>query len=96
VAVEVSVGEKSWLNVILLEAVALLQSGMPPVRPTVAPVQKIKDSGIVPVRTIGLAVLAVTVPVSVALPVVSVEANVDMRTKKVELAVVGFVTVISW
>ena len=70
VAVAVSVGEKSWLKLIVPE-VALVQSGIPPVRPIDPPVQKMSDSGIVPVRTIGVAVLAVTVPVSTAVPVVS-------------------------
>jgi hypothetical protein len=52
-------------------------------------VQNTKDSGIVPVNVICVAVLAFTVPVSVAEPVVSVEAKVDIHTKKVQLGVAG-------
>ena len=73
-------------------AVAVVQSGIPAVVVMVAPVQKISDSGIVPLRTIGLAVLAVTVPRSIELPVVSVDVYVVIRTKNVWLAVVGLVT----
>jgi hypothetical protein len=68
VAVAESTGEKSWLNAIV-PAVVVVQFAL-----TVAPVQKIKDSGMIPVSTIGSAVLAVTVPVSIGLPVVSVLA----------------------
>jgi hypothetical protein len=63
VAVAVSVGENSWLKV-TAPAVAEAQLTV-----TVAPVQKIRDSGMVPVSTIGSAVLAATLPVSIALPV---------------------------
>jgi hypothetical protein len=88
VAVAVSVGENSWLKLTApLEAVA--QSGTPAVVVTVPPVQNTKDSGIVPVRVICCAVEAVTVPVSVADPVVSVEAKVDIHTKKVQLSCMG-------
>jgi hypothetical protein len=73
VAVAVSLGENNWLK-LTAPAVAVVQSGMPPVVLTVAPVQNINDSGIVPVRTICVAVLAVTVPVSVVPPVVFVDA----------------------
>ena len=51
VAVAVSTGEKSWLKLIV-PAVAVEQSGIVPAKLTVAPVQKISDSGIWPVRTI--------------------------------------------
>jgi hypothetical protein len=85
VAVAVSVGENSWLKLTApLEAVA--QSGTPAVVVTVPPVQNTSDSGIVPVRVICCAVEAVTVPVSVADPVVSVEAKVDIHTKNVQLS----------
>ena len=73
VAVAVSVGEKSWLK-LMAPVVAVEQSGMPPVVTMVAPVQKTSDSGMVPVRVICVAVLAATTPVSIALPVVLVEA----------------------
>jgi hypothetical protein len=61
--VAVSVGEKSWLKLIV-PAVAVLQSGTPTVVEICAPVQKTSDSGIVPSRTICSAVAEVTVPVS--------------------------------
>ena len=68
VAVAVSVGENSWLNS-TAPVVAVLQSGTPPpFTAIVAPVQKMSDSGIVPVSSIARAVLAVTVPVSIGLP----------------------------
>ncbi len=78
----VSVGENSWLKLMAPE-VAVEQSGTPVVRPTVAPVQKTSDSGMVPSRTICSAVEAVTVPVSMAEPVLSVELKVEIRTKNV-------------
>ena len=90
-----SLGEKSWLK-LMRPAVAVEQSGTLPDKLTVSPVQKISDSGMIPVSTICVAVLAVTVPVSPAPPVVSVEANVDMRTKNASLVVVGLVMVFSW
>jgi hypothetical protein len=58
VAVEVAEGEKSELKVIFPEVDEVQFTA------TVAPVQKIRLSGIVPVRTIGFAVLAATTPVS--------------------------------
>jgi hypothetical protein len=78
---------------------AVEQSGIPAVVVTVPPVQKMIDSGIVPVNTICVAVLAVTLPVSMALPVVSSEAYVEMRTKKEQLTLgqlvpSGFVTAV--
>jgi hypothetical protein len=73
VAVAVSVGENSWLK-LTIPLVAVAQSGTLEVVPTVRPVQKTSDSGMVPSSKIWVAVLAVTVPVSVAGPVVSIEA----------------------
>jgi hypothetical protein len=79
VAVAVSAGENNWLKLIA-PLVAVEQSGTPLVLLIVPPVQKIKDSGMVPVSVIWVAVLAATVPLSVTPPVVSVEAYVVMRT----------------
>jgi hypothetical protein len=79
VAVAVSDGENNWLK-LTEPGVAVAQSGTPLVVSTCAPVQNIRDSGMVPVRVIWFAVLAATVPVSVEAPVVSVEAYVVMRT----------------
>ncbi len=95
VAVAVSVGENSWLK-LTLPLVAVAQSGTPDVVLTVPPVQKTNDSGIVPSKRIWVAVLAETVPVSVAEPVVSMDAKVATRTWKVWLVVVGLVMVCSW
>jgi hypothetical protein len=92
VAVAVSVGEKSWLK-LTVPLVAVLQSGIPAVVLTVAPVQKMSDSGIVPVRTMGLAVLAATVPLSVEPVVAVVDVKVVIRTKKAWFGVVGLVIV---
>ena len=78
-AVAVSVGEKSWLKA-MAPLVAVAQSGTPPVKEMVAPVQNTSDSGIVPVRTICVAVLAATEPVSTAPPDTFVETYVDIRT----------------
>jgi len=91
VAVAVSEGEKSWLK-LTAPLVAVEQSGTPPVVLTVPPVQKMIDSGIIPVSTIAVAVLAVTEPVSIGEPVASVEAKVEIRTKKDWFGVVGLVT----
>ena len=77
-------------------AVAVEQSGTLDVVPTVAPVQKTKDSGIVPVKVIWLAVLAATEPLSVTDPVVSIDAYVVIRTKNVVLEAVGLVMPSSW
>ena len=90
VAVAVSVGENNWLKLIE-PLVAVLQSGTLDVVLTVPPVQKTRDSGMVPLRLIWVAVLAATVPVSVAPPVVSVLAKVDILTKKVQLLLCGVV-----
>ena len=60
--------------------VAVEQSGTLEVGLIVPPLQNIRDSGIVPVRVIWVAVLAATVPVSVLEPVVSVDAYVVTRT----------------
>ena len=84
VAVAVSVGENNWLK-LTAPLVAVEQSGTPLTVPTVPPVQKTNDSGMVPVRSILVAVLAVTVPVSVAPVVALVEVKVVIRTKKVQL-----------
>jgi hypothetical protein len=73
VAVAVSDGEKSWLK-LTDPLVAVAQSGTPPVVPTVPPVQKMSDSGMIPLRTMAVAVLAVTDPVSIGEPVALVEA----------------------
>ena len=78
-AVAVSEGENSWLK-LTEPLVAVEQSGTPPVVPTVPPVQKISDSGIVPVSEIWLAVLPATVPVSVDPVVAFVDVKVVMRT----------------
>jgi hypothetical protein len=86
--VAVSVGENSWLKAIA-PLVAVEQSGTPLVVVTVPPVQKTKDSGIVPVKVICWAVLAVTEPVSVAPPVTFVEAKLEILTKKVQLLLAG-------
>jgi hypothetical protein len=75
----VSVGENNWLKLIAPD-VAVPQSGTLAVVLTLPPVQNTRDSGIVPVSVMGCAILAVTEPVSVALPVVSVEAYEDIRT----------------
>ena len=77
-----SVGENSWSK-LTVPAVAVEQSGMLDVVLIVAPVQNISDSGMVPVSSICVAVLAATEPVSVAAPVESVEAWVLIRTKNV-------------
>jgi hypothetical protein len=105
VVVAVLVGEKSWLKTIE-PVVAVEQSGMPALVPTVPPVQNIKDSGICPVKVICVAVLAATTPVSIGLPVALVDAYVEIRTKNVQfgvagegkpqLAPLGLVTPISW
>ena len=69
----VSVGEKSWLKLMLPE-VAVEQSGTPPpLTLMVWPAQKMSDSGIVPLSTICVEVLAATVPLSTGVPVASVE-----------------------
>jgi hypothetical protein len=93
VVVAVSVGENNWLK-LTVPGVAVAQSGKPetPFNPTVAPAQKTSDSGIVPSSIICVAVAAATVPWSIAVPEVSIEAKVDIQTKKVWLVVVGFVT----
>ena len=71
VAMAVSVGLKSWLNV-MSPGVAVEQSGTRlTLVNTSSPVQKTSDSGMVPVRSIGSAVLAVTVPLSIKAPLVS-------------------------
>jgi hypothetical protein len=85
VTVAVSVGEKRRSK-FSAPVVAVEQSGIPELVDTVPPVQKMSDSGIIPVRVICWAVLAVTTPVSIALPVVSVEAYVETRTKKVQFS----------
>ena len=79
VAVAAALGEKSWLK-LMAPLVAVVQSGIPAVVLIVPPVQKIKDSGMVPVSAICVAVLAATVPVSVAPVVAFVDVNVVMRT----------------
>jgi hypothetical protein len=78
-AVAVSDGEKGWLKLID-PLVAVEQSGMLAVVLIAPPVQNINDSGIYPDKLICVAVLAATVPVSVLLPVVSVDAYVEIRT----------------
>jgi len=78
-AVAVSAGENGWLK-LTAPLVAVEQSGIPPVVVMAPPVQKISDSGIVPVRVICVEVLAATTPESVAPVVASVEVNVVMRT----------------
>lgn len=83
-AMAVSVGEKSWLK-LMAPLVAVAQSGTEAVVPTVPPVQKTRDSGMVPVRIICSFTEAVTLPVSMAVPVALVEANVEIRTKNVQL-----------
>jgi hypothetical protein len=90
VAVAVSVGENNWLKVTAPE-VAVEQSGIPAVVLTVAPVQKIRDSGIVPVRTIAVEVLTATEPASNAV-VQAASLYVVIRRKNVELVVLGLVT----
>ena len=91
VAMAVSEGENNWLKLIL-PVPAVVQSGMPLTAVIVDPVQKMIDSGIIPLSTICVAVLAVTVPLSIGLPVVSVEANVEMRVKKLVFVADGFTT----
>ena len=77
---------------VTLPLVAVAQSGMLlPEIVIVAPVQKISDSGIVPVKVIFCAVLAATTPLSVAPVVASDEVKVLMRTKKVQLLFCGAV-----
>lgn len=63
VAVAVALGENSWLK-LTVPVVAVVQSGIPLVVLMVAAVQKISDSGMVPLTVISRAVLAATVPVS--------------------------------
>ena len=73
--------------------VAVEQSGIPPpLTPMDVAAQNISDSGMIPVRIIGFAVLAVTVPVSTAVPVVSVLEYDDIRTKNDVLTAAGLVT----
>lgn len=72
-------------------AVAVVQSGIPSVVLTVAPVQKIRDSGIVPVRTMAVDVLTATIPVSSCV-VQAASENVLICTKNAELVVLGLVT----
>ena len=73
VAEAVAVGENNWLKVIS-PLVAVVQSGIPlPFTAIVAPVQKINDSGMVPVNWICVDVLAATVPLSTGEPVPSVD-----------------------
>jgi hypothetical protein len=60
--------------------VTVEQSGTPALVLTVPPVQKTKDSGMVPVKVICWEIVAATEPVSIAVPVVSVEAYEDIRT----------------
>jgi hypothetical protein len=79
VAVAAAVGENSWLK-LTEPLVAVVQSGMPEVVLIDPPEQKIKDSGIIPVNTIWVAVLAATLPVSTAPPVVLVDTKEDIRT----------------
>ena len=67
VAYEVEVGENSWLK-LTAPGVVTEQFAV-----TVSPVQKIRDSGIVPLSSIACAVLAVTVPASTAPVVASVD-----------------------
>jgi hypothetical protein len=50
----------------------------------------------IPVRTIWVDVLAVTVPLSIGEPVVSVEAYIDMRTKNDVFVAAGFLTFNNW
>ena len=76
---EVDVGENR-VGKVILPLVAVVQSGIPEVVVMVAPVQNMRDSGIVPVRTIGFAVLAATVPVSTGPVTPSVPVKVVMRT----------------
>lgn len=78
-AVAAAVGENNWLKVIA-PLVAVEQSGMPEVELIVAPVQKMRDSGIVPVRVIWFAVAAATVPVSVEPVLALVDVKVVIRT----------------
>jgi hypothetical protein len=79
VAVAVSVGENNWLKLTVPE-VAVLQSGTPLVVKIWAPTQNTRDSGIIPLSTTWVAVLAATLPVSVEAPDVSIEAKVVIRT----------------
>ena len=92
VAVAVSVGENNWLK-LTAPAVAVVQSGIPSVVLTVAPVQKIRDSGIVPVKTMAVDVLTATIPVSSCV-VQAASENVLICTKNAELVVLGFVTLV--
>jgi hypothetical protein len=79
VAVDVAVGENNEVK-LTEPAVAVVQSGTPLVVPIVAPAQKTRDSGITPFSRICVAVLAATLPVSIAEPVVSVDENVEILT----------------
>ena len=79
-AVAVAVGENNWLKVIL-PLVAVVQSGILFVFTLIVPpVQKMRDSGMVPFSVICVEVLAATVPASVAAPVALLVAYVVMRT----------------
>jgi len=71
-------GENNWLKLMIPE-VAEAQLGIPARVVMVPPEQKMRDSGIVPVRTIWVAVLAATTPVSIALPVALLATNVEIR-----------------
>lgn len=91
-AIAVSEGENSRSK-LMLPAVAVLQSGTPPMLvETVSPVQNIIDSGIMPVSTIWVAVLAVTTPASIGEPVALVAAKLEIRTKNEVLVAEGLVT----
>ena len=79
VVVAAALGLNNWLKLIA-PLVAVVQSGIPAVVVIVPPVQKIKDSGMVPVRLICVAVLAATVPVSVGPVVALVEVKVVILT----------------
>jgi hypothetical protein len=89
VAVAVSVGLNNWLNEISPD-VELVQLML-----TVAPVQKMIDSGMIPVRTICVAVLAVTTPLSTGPVEPSVPVYVVIRTKNDVLVADGLVTLSS-
>jgi hypothetical protein len=91
IATAVSVGENSWLKS-TAPGVAVEQSGTPLVVVTVCPVQKMMDSGMIPVSTICVEVLAVTVPLSKGEPVAFVEAYICILTKKDVLVAAGFLT----
>jgi hypothetical protein len=73
VVMDVSVGENRRSK-LMAPVVAVEQSGTLLVVLTVPPVQKTRDSGMVPVRVICCAVLAVTTPLSPTVEVASVVA----------------------